>query len=251
MVIVTIANQKGGVGKTTTALNLAYALVELGRSCLVIDLDPQASLTQACGVDPSAGSLADVLGGAAPGRLSMAEVIRPLAPGVDLAPATKALVDTELYINNRYARESILKKALVGLRYDFCLIDCAPSLSLLVINALTAAHGVIAPVVPDELGLRGLVQFLESLEAIRAELNPQLDFIGCLVTQFEQRQTLHRLALEDLRAGGVKVLPMIIPRRAALARSAGKGQPVKLAELAAYYTELAEYLISWRKKTNL
>jgi len=250
MRIISLAIQKGGTGKTTTALNLAYALAELGRRVLLVDIDPQASLTMAVGVENTNGrSLADVLGDSKPGRLAMADIIRPLAHGLDLAPSDLSLSNSELGFTVRMGRETVLKKALANLAYDYCLIDCGPSLGMLVVNALTACHGVIAPVVPDALGLRGLSLFLQSLESIRAELNPGLEFIGVLVTQYDKRLNLHQAALEDLRAGGVPVLPVIIPKRAELARSAGAGQPVTRADLAEYYKQLAECIEKWQSQS--
>lgn len=235
------------MGKTTTAINLAYGLASMGRRVLLCDLDPQASLSMALGIDPEAGSLADVIGGATPGRLSMAAIIQPIAAGLDLAPAALDLAGCELGLTARMGRESVLKKALAGLGgYDAILLDCPPSLGLLVVNALTAAHGVIAPVAPDKLGLRGLALFLGSLENIKAELNPGLAVLGALVCKFERRVTLHQAALSELQAGGVPVLG-VIGKSVTAAASAGNGQPIAGGDLAGQYKALALEVDKWLK----
>jgi len=251
MRIIAISNQKGGVGKTTTALNLGAGLAELGRRVLLVDLDPQASLTLATVGDSSGRSMAEVLGDTQPGKLIMGKVIKQISPGFHLAPSDLALSNSELGLVTRYGRESVLKKALAGLAgYDLALIDCGPSMGLLTVNALTASNAVICPTLPTALDLRGLKLFLRSLEAIQAELNPGLDLFGVLVCQFDNRLTLHREALETLKSSGLPVLAMVIGKSVEAARATGAGEPLQRGNLAEQYNQLAEVVDAWLKRQD-
>jgi len=233
------------VGKTTTALNLGQQLAAAGQRVLLVDLDPQASLTLATLGDCSGASLAEVLGDVKPGSLALADIIRPLADRLDLAPSDIALSTTELGIAARLGREYLVKNALQGLPYDVALIDCGPSLGLLVINALAAADGVITPTLPTALDLRGLKLFLGTLESIRP-LNPRLQLIGILLCQFDGRLNLHKEAQAALTAGGLPVLPVIIPRTVKAAVATGAGVAVA-GDLSERYKALSEDLIQWLK----
>jgi len=154
MRILAIANQKGGTGKTTTALNLGANLASQGRRVLLVDLDPQSSLTLAT-LGECDKTLADVLGGAQPGTVTMQAIIQSIAPGLDLAPGDLALSTSEMALAARLGRENVLKKALASVTgYDLVILDCSPSLGLLTVNALTAANAVIAPTLPSALDLR-------------------------------------------------------------------------------------------------
>jgi len=246
MRILAIANQKGGTGKTTTALNLGANLASQGRRVLLVDLDPQSSLTLAT-LGECDKTLADVLGGAQPGTVTMQAIIQSIAPGLDLAPGDLALSTSEMTMAARLGRENVLKKALASVTgYDLVILDCSPSLGLLTVNALTAANAVIAPTLPSALDLRGLRLFLSSLEAVTQELNPGLQLLGVVICQYDARLNLHQAALADLEAAGLPVLA-IIGRSVAAAQSAGNGQALQGGKLANQYQDLSNEVIKWLK----
>lgn len=245
---IAVANQKGGTGKTTTTLNLGAGLAGLGRRVLLVDLDPQSSLTLATLGDSSGHSLAEVLGDTAAGPLRMGDVIQPLGDRLYLAPADIALGVSELGFTTRMGREAILRRVLASIGgYEVCLIDCGPSLGLLTVNALAAADAVICPTLPTALDLRGLALFLASLETIRKELNPRLQLLGALVCQYDNRLTLHRAALDQLKASQIPMLPVIISKSVEAAKTAGAGEPVGRGALAEQYKALANEVERWLK----
>ncbi len=177
---IAIANQKGGVGKTTLTLTLGRALTERGRRVLLIDLDPQMSLTIALGVtDTEDRSLSEVIGGATDGTATIGDVARDLGGGLQLVPADLSMAAQELGLTQRDRREYILSDAIAGVSADYILIDCPPALSLLTINALAAADEVLIPFTPEYLGLRGMALFMQTIDRAR-RINAGLRVLGCL-----------------------------------------------------------------------
>lgn len=223
-----ISIQKGGTGKSTTAQNLGAALASQGVKVLLIDADPQASLTRSCGQHDTAGrSLAEVIGGAVPGNKQLKDILIPLGDNLTLAPSDIALAGCELAINSRYGRENILKKALANLPgFDLAIIDTPPSLGLLAVNCLVAANAVLIPTQPQAADIRSVQLFINTLAEIRQELNPGLELLGILATFYDKRLTLHTTALETIKASGLPVFDTVITRSVKVAEAAGSGQPL-------------------------
>jgi len=198
--VTAIANQKGGVGKTTTALNVAGALAEKGRRVLLVDLDSQGALTTACGINPAQlqRTIYDVL---ITSSLALAEVILSPKPRIGLAPANIDLAGAEVELLNEIGREHLLRGKLTPCRddYDFIFIDCPPSLGLLTINALSAADNVLVPVQCQYLSFRGMQLLLRTIEKVQQRSNPQLRILGILPTLYDARTTHAREVLEELR----------------------------------------------------
>jgi chromosome partitioning protein len=219
MQIIAIANQKGGTGKTATAQNLA---AQLGGRVLLVDLDPQGSLTSAVLATPPAGAtLADVMRGKATASDAIYNAFR-----VDLLPASIDLASVEIELVNKIGRENILARALAPLQYDTLIIDCPPSLSLLTINALTAAAGVIVPTQPQAQDLRGLALFMDTIDQVK-QLNPALELIGILPTFYDARLNHHKQAIEAMRAARLPVMKVHIKRSIRIAEAAGMAQDLQ------------------------
>jgi len=251
-----ICNFKGGVGKSATTHALGAVLAERGHRVLLIDADPQSSLTAACGIDDAADtSLAEVIGGTNPGTATLPDVIRHINTRLDLAPADIALAAAELGITVRLGRENLFKKALRSLdgQYDIMLIDCQPSLGMLTVNALVASQGVLCPTQPTAQDLRGLSLFLASVEQIRAELNPDLQVIGCLLTFYDKRLIHHRDAMQVMQNAGLPVMGMV-PRSVRAAEAASACLPVTTYApdnpTSQAYRALAERVEQWVKSAK-
>jgi chromosome partitioning protein len=202
--VIAIANQKGGVGKTTTAINLAGALEEQGYRVLCIDMDPQANLTAGLGINLNTveQSMADVL---ADGRATLGDVIRPTdSAGIDIAPANIDLASTEGELFTALGREQVLRDALEGQvgAYDYVLIDCPPNLGLLTVNGLVAANSVIIPVQTQYYAMKGLNNLVKVINMIRMKLNRDLKILGLLPTFYDGRTNLARDMLDELRVVG-------------------------------------------------
>ncbi|ANB19415.1 ParA family protein [Dokdonella koreensis] len=227
--IIAITNQKGGVGKTTTAVNLAAALVETRRRVLLVDMDPQGNATMASGIDKrhAKPNTCDVL----LDEVRAEQAIVSTEGGFDLLPGGPDLTAAEVKLMDALARESRLKDQLAGLgdRYRTILIDCPPSLHLLTLNALTAAHGVLIPVQCEYFALEGLSSLLDTIEAVRRRLNPDLEVDGLLRTMYDVRNNLgNEVSAQLTKHFGDKVLRSVIPRNIRLAEAPSHGKPINL-----------------------
>src|SRR6476660_4020451 len=248
--VIAFANQKGGVAKTTTTLNLGVAFRESGLRVLCIDLDPQGNLTMSQGLNPDTieRSMFDVL----VHRLPIDEVIEHRE--IDIAVASIDLAGAELALSSQIGRERALQKALESIRgrYDYILIDTPPSLGLLTINAFVAATGVIVPVQTEYLSLRGLVQLENTLEMVRENLNPHVSIVGILPTMYDKRVTHSREADEILRENfGKLVFNTRIRKTIRFAEAPVKGSSVLAyepsGEAANMYRDLAKEVLSGQK----
>jgi chromosome partitioning protein len=236
--VLVLANQKGGVGKTTTAINLGTALAAIGEKVLIIDLDPQGNASTGLGIDRKnrRTSTYHVLAGEASLEESITETV---VPGLAVAPSTLDLLGVELEIASERNRAHRLRSAIQQLSvlevsepFTYILIDCPPSLNLLTINALTAADAVLVPLQCEFFALEGLSQLLKTVEQVRSALNPDLTIHGVVLTMFDPRNNLSGQVVADVRQFmGAKVYETMIPRNVRVSEAPSHGKPVLLYDL--------------------
>lgn len=238
-------NQKGGVGKTTTTINLAAYLARNGKSVLVCDIDPQGNTTSGLGLDKQALSttLYDLL-------LSQADVhksIVKIKPKIHVLPSNSDLAGAEIQLVSTDKREFQLQRVLAGLNYDYILIDCPPSLGLLTVNALSAANDVLIPVQAEYYALEGLSQLLSVIQHIRNTLNPNINILGVVITMFDSRNSLSEQVKKELKNHfGDKLFKTVVPRNVRLAEAPSFGKTIaehdKWSKGARAYKSLAKEL---------
>ena len=253
--VIAVANQKGGVGKTTTAINLGTALAAIGEEVAILDIDGQGNASTGLGIPQAKRSLTtyDVLTGEA--SLDQA-LVDTAVPNLSIAPATVDLASAELELAQGDDRALRLRKAIAGLtsrRPTYVLIDCPPALNLLTVNAMAASHAVLVPLQCEFFALEGLTQLLKTIEQVRSALNPELSVQGIALTMFDPRNNLSNQVVEDVRAVmGEKVYQTVIPRNVRLSEAPSHGRPALLYDFrcagSQAYLKLAQEVIERERR---
>ena len=248
--VIAIINQKGGVGKSTTAINLSAALGEMGKQVLLIDLDPQGNSSSGLGVEKN--RVSRCIYDALLNDIPLTDIIIPdVSKGLDVVPATINLAGAEVELVSEMARENRLKDAIGPMRgrYDYVFIDCPPSLGLLTINALVAADKLLIPIQCEFYALEGVTKLLDSMKRVKSRLNPTLEIYGILLTMYDGRTTLSKQVVKEVRNFfGKQVFETVIPRTVKLSEAPSYGMPITqydpLGKGAQSYINLSKEVIS-------
>jgi len=253
--IITIANQKGGVGKTTTAINLATALAAIGEQVLIVDLDPQGNASTGLGIERRDRKLSsyDLLMGY---NTITETALETAVPNLSIVPSTMDLLGFEMEISQASDRAFKLRRALGGneaMAYSYILLDCPPSFNLLTMNAMAAAHSVLVPLQCEFFALEGLSQLLETVDQVRRTVNPSLDIQGIVLTMFDARNNLAQQVVNDVRTYlGEKVYHTLIPRNVRVSEAPSYGKPAILYDLkcagSQAYLQLASEVIQRERR---